>query len=598
MAIISRETIEQVNQASDIVSVVGEYVSLEQRGSSWWGCCPFHSEKTPSFSVTPDKNIYYCFGCHEGGNVIKFVMEMEKIKFPEAVTLLAKKAGVEVKFEDGGSDDSQRAVDNTKEMYIDLYNRVAGTFHYLLVQTNDGKFALDYIKKRGLTMETIEKFKLGYAPSDRHWLKRFLRSKNFGDDFLEKSGLFSEKYPDSAFFSDRLMFPIFDRRGQVVAFSGRFLRGNSEKSPKYINSRDLVQFKKGETLFAFNFAKTAIRSEKKVIICEGQMDCIAYHQCGINYAVAPGGTALTESQIKIVRGYVTTVYLSLDSDAAGQAATFKDILLCRSAGLEVRVISIEGGKDPAEIMCKYGSEKLAQAVAAAAADNEYLLSSLSRKYGISTPEGKASVARDFFSYVDSLRSEIEKTTNLERLGEVLGVSLDSIKKDFENRLRASQSAPVRRPAATDGGEKILKKDAELKILLACVTDTKNFSFLHDELTENDFESDGAKDMFRILEDCLEQNCLSQDKILACCDNPEYMRIMVEAINSNEFGGDTEKFVKDGVSFIKRRSLEKQRNFLSDEMKKYNTNSSEGQMILRELFAKKLELDMKLNGKVR
>ena len=598
MAIISQETIDQVNQSSDIVSVVGEYVQLEQRGASWWGCCPFHSEKTPSFSVTPDRNMYYCFGCHEGGNVVKFVMEMEKMKFPEAVTFLAKKANIEMKFESGGGDNLQREVDNTKDLYIDLYNRVAGSFHYLLVQTAEGKFALDYIRKRGLSMETIEKFKLGYAPQDRFWLKRFLKSKNFGDDFLAKSGLFSEKYPDAAFFSDRLMFPIFDRRGQVVAFSGRFLRGDAEKSPKYINSRDLIQFKKGETLFAFNFAKTAIHSQKKVIICEGQMDCIAYHQCGVQYAVAPGGTALTESQVKIVKGYAKTVYLSLDSDAAGQAATFKAIVLCRSLGLEVRVIRIEGGKDPAEVMNKFGAEKLVEAVEKASADNEYLLSSLSKKYGISTPEGKAAVAMDFFLYVDCIQSEIEKTTNLERLGEFLSVPLDSIKKDFSNHLRSAKPVQQKRQAEPGTGAQVLRKDAEVKLILACITDTKNFAFLRGELTENDFESLSAKELFKILEDCFEQGCLTQEKILACCDNGEYMRIVAEAISSDEFSGDMEKFVKDGVSFIKRRSLEKQRTFLSDEMKKYNTNSSEGQMIVRELFARKLEIDRKLNGKVR
>ena len=598
MAMISQETIDQVNRASDIVSVVGEYVQLERRGASWWGCCPFHSEKTPSFSVSPERNMYYCFGCHEGGSVVKFVMEMEKMKFPEAVALLAKKANVEMAFEGGGN--PQRELDNTKELYVDLYSRVAGTFHYLLVQTEEGKFALDYIQKRGLTMDTIEKFRLGYAPADRLWLRKFLRSKSFGDEFLSKSGLFSGKRPDAAFFCDRLMFPIFDRRGQVVAFSGRFLRGDAEKSPKYINSRDLPQFKKGETLFAFNFAKAAIRAEKKVIICEGQMDCIAYHQCGILYAVAPGGTSLTESQIRIVKGYARTVYLSLDGDAAGQAATFRDIMLCRSFGLEVRVITMEGAKDPAEVMVAFGAAKLEEAVARALPDNEYLLSSLSRKHGVSTPEGKAAVAMEFFSYLDCIQSEIEKATNLERLGEFLSVPLDSIRKDFSGRLRAAAGpAQVRRSVAPpEGVARAPKKDAELKLILACVTDTKNFALLRGELSEGDFESPSARELFKILEECFGKGCLTQEKILSCCDNPEHMRLIAEAVSSREFSGDMDRFVRDGVSVMTRRALEKQRTFLSDEMKKCDTGSSEGRMILRELFAKKLEIDRKLTGKVR
>lgn len=596
MAIISQETIDNVNQSSDIVSVISEYVQLERRGAQWWGCCPFHSEKTPSFSVTPEKNMYYCFGCHEGGNVVRFVMEMEKMKFPEAVQYLAKKANVEIKYVDGKFDDSERKVDNSKELYIELYNRVAGTFHYLLTQTESGKFALDYIKKRGLSMETIEKFKLGYAPSDRLWLKKFLKSKNFTDEFLQKSGLFSEKYPDIAFFSDRLMFPIFDRRGQVVAFSGRFLRGDPQKSPKYINSKDLIQFKKGETLFAFNFAKTSIHAEKKVIICEGQMDCIAYHQCGINYAVAPGGTALTEEQIKLVKGYAKTILLSFDSDNAGQNATYRAILMCRAQDLEVRVISIEDGKDPAEIMNKFGPEKLTVAVNNAKLDNEHILTFLAQKYALSTPEGKTRIALEFFPYIDSLQSEIQKETNLERLSEFLGISLDFIRKDFLNREQAVNRVQIKRSDESEDDIQIHKKDAELRVMLAAITDTKFFTLLHEELAENDLETPAAKKLFSIMEDCFQRDCLSQENILSNCDNHNFQKVIVESIHSKEFCGDTERIIKDGVHFIKRRSLEKQRNFLLDEMKRCNTDTSEGKMIFDELFVKKLDIDQKLKGK--
>ena len=316
--LISQQTIESVQNVSDIVAVVGEYTKLERRsGNDWWGCCPFHNEKTASFHVDGDKKFYYCFGCHAGGDIIKFMMEMEKISYTDAVRSLAKRAVIEVVYADGQLPEHSRN-DDLKDSYIDLYERTATLFHYLLTQTDGGKPALAYITGRGLTLDIINKFKLGYAPTNRRWLKTFLLKKNFSEDFLNNSGLFSKKYPDISFFSDRLMFPIFNRRGQCVALGGRILNG---EGPKYLNSGDLIQYKKGETLYAFNFAKNAIREEKKVIFCEGYMDCIAYHQCGITYAVAPLGTALTEDQLKIVHGFADTVLLSFDSDGAGQNAT-------------------------------------------------------------------------------------------------------------------------------------------------------------------------------------------------------------------------------------------------------------------------------------
>ena len=268
---ISNDTIEAILNTTDIVSVVGEYTKLERRsGNDYWGCCPFHGEKTASFHVDADKKFYHCFGCHKGGNVINFVMDMEKLSYVDTLQALARKAGIQIKYQDGykPNPDYEKKNDEIAQ-YIELYERTASMFHYMLTETEQGKNALDYITKRGVTLEIINKFKLGYAPADRYWLKKFLRKKNFSDDFLSKSGLFSKNYPDVSFFSDRLMFPIFNRRGQVVAFGGRILHPQGENDRKYLNSGDLIQYKKRETLFAFNFAKKAIRENKKVIFCEG-----------------------------------------------------------------------------------------------------------------------------------------------------------------------------------------------------------------------------------------------------------------------------------------------------------------------------------------
>ena len=589
---IQKETIDAVTRTADIVSIVGEYVPLTRKGSSWWGCCPFHKEKTPSFSVTPDKNMFYCFGCHKGGDVIKFVMEMEKQSYPEAITALAKKAGIEIKYEEGYNPDAAKK-DTTKDELIQLYDRVATMFHYLLTQTEGGKFAFEYTTKRGLTADTIAKFKLGYAPADRRWLKNFLRKKNFSDDFLAKSGLFSKNYPDVAFFSDRLMFPIFNRRGQCVAMGGRLLRG---EGPKYLNSGDLIQYQKGETLYAFNFAKNAIRQEKKVIFCEGYMDCIAYHQCGIEYAVAPLGTALTEEQVKLVQGFVDTVLLSFDSDGAGQTATWKAILLCRKHDLTVKVIRLRGAKDPAEIMLNFGKETLTADVNNAILDSDYLLDSLSHSYPIDTPEGKTKACLAFFPYIDALQTDIHKESCLEQLGQVFNISPEAVRRDFNNRERVRERLEQRQTDAGQIKQQDIKLDAEIRAVLAIITDTNQFELMRRELTESDFENPVAKKIFIILEECYRESDLSFSTILARCEEENLQQMITSAVASGEFSQHTEQMVTDSIALIKKNSLEKQRNSLLNRIRLLNPSTQEDKAMLDELIAQKMDIDNRLSKK--
>ncbi|MBO6218861.1 MAG: DNA primase [Treponema sp.] len=595
--IISQETKDAVLSAADIVSVVSDYVQLENRGNQWWGCCPFHHEKTPSFSVTPDKNMYYCFGCHEGGDAIKFVMEMEKIRFPEALKLLARKFGVEVRYSNNFVPGAEKP-DNSKELYIDLYNRVADMFHYGLVKTEAGKFALDYITKRGISMETIEKFKLGYSPADRQWLKKFLKSKNFSDEFLANSGLFSKKYPDIAFFSDRLMFPIFDRRGQAVAFGGRFLRGDPEKSPKYLNSGDLIQYKKGETLYAFNFAKNAIRENKKVIFCEGYMDCVAYHQCGINYAVAPLGTALTDDQIKLVRGFADTILLSFDSDGAGQAATQRAILMCRRQGLTVKIIRLHNAKDPAEIMVNFGAETLTNEVNNAILDSDYLLSFLSQKYQKDTPEGKSKFALEFFPYIDALQTDIQKESSLVLLGQTLNISLEAIKRDFNNRedvKKRTLNTPTESRAPVQDQVVV---NAEFRAVLAVLSDTNQFELMQSRLTESDFENPSARTLFLILKECYRAGDLSFVSVLSHCEHDGIKQKITESVSKGEFSQYTAQSVADSIEWLEMQSLERKKKSILEQMGVLQSQLSlpANQELMTKLFEEKKRIDEKLNKK--
>ena len=591
MAKISSSTIDEVNDRTDLVSLIGEYTRLERRGTDWWGCCPFHNEKTPSFHVVPSRKMYHCFGCGQGGSAINFVMEVEKLGFMDAVVQLAKRSGVEVIYE-GNNVVEENPLEKKKDEIFDLYSRTSGTYHYFLTETDMGKFAYDYLISRGVTPEIIKKFQLGYSPADRTWLKKFLLSKNYSNEFLNESGLFSKKYPDISFFSDRLMFPIFNRKNQVVAFGGRLLHGDG---PKYLNSGEMLQYKKGETLYAFNFAKESIRKEKAVIFCEGYMDVIAYHQAGITNAVAPLGTALTEDQVRIISSFVDTVYLSFDSDEAGQNATFKAILLCRKMDLPVKIIKLEGGKDPSEILNKFGSQSLTNAINDAIIDTDFLLSVLATRYNIGTPDGRTQASLAFFSYVDSLSSDIQKDTCLEKLCQAYNLKPEAVKADFNNRDKARNK--LRTPSINSNEKAKLPEkivlNAETRAMLAVIANVDYFSMMRSSLSVDDFEDVLARDMFIALEECYREGSMSYDNFLSKCTDERVQLIVSQSVTSGEFAINSEKTVEDCIWLIRKNSLERKRDRLLNQIRQCQGNTLEEQQKLNLLLNEKMSIDLEL-----
>ena len=588
---ISSDTIEKVNNSTDIVALVGEYTKLTQRGNEWWGCCPFHHEKTPSFHVVPERKMCHCFGCGAGGGVINFFMEMEKYSFMEAVEILAKKAGIEVIYE--GSAEYVPQKNNQREEYINLYNRTADLFRFFLTQSEMGKTALNYLKERGVSQEIAEQFKLGYAPKDRRWLKQFLLSKNFSNDFLNNSGLFSQKYPDVAFFSDRLMFPIFDRNGNVVAFGGRILSGDG---PKYINTKETDTYKKGLTLYGFNFARAEIRSKKSVIICEGNMDVIAYHQAGISNAVAPLGTAFTEDQAKMLSGFIDTVYLSFDSDSAGQKATVKAILMCRKLGLSVKIIRITGGKDPSEILLKFGSEALTNMVSHAIIDFDFLLYKLRQEYPVDKPEGKIRACLEIFPYIDALQSDIQKESCLEQLAQFFALKVENVKSDYLNRKDAEERSQVTDRESKANINRDIKLDAELRAVLAVTVNLKYFKLMRSQLSADDFENENAKELFIMLEECFREGVESSDNILSKCSSPGLKKLITEAFMSGEFSGEENKVelaVTQSINTLKKNSLVRQSDRLLNKIRSFTANTPEENRILADMLSEKMSIDSEL-----
>ena len=572
MAKISSTTIDDVNAKSDFVSLVSEYVALEKRGGEYWAKCPFHTDKTPSFHIIPDKHMYKCFSCGRGGSVINFYMEMEKLSFPDAVLQLAKKYGIEVVFD--GNDTYVPENTNKREEYVELYNRLADTYRYFLTQTDMGKFANDYLESRGVSKEIADKFKIGYSPADGRWLKTFLKSKNYTDEFLAQTGLFSKNYPDFSFFRDRLMFPIFDRRGDVVAFSARFLRGDPEKSGKYINTSETVHYKKGETLFGFNFAKNEIRTTKKVIICEGNLDVIAYHQAGITNAVASCGTALTENHIKMLAGFADTVYLSFDSDNAGIEATRKAILMCRKAELSVKVVKLEGGKDPSEILQKFGKNYLTDAINGAILDADFLLSVLAKRYDIATLDGKRQASFQFFEYIRVLKSQIQQETCLNQLCQTYNLQPEAVRKDFENQNSSQEKQSISSEENYKDTRKAIEYNAEIRAVLAVVSNMESFAFMRSELTVDDFEDRVAKDMFIALEECYREGSESFDSFISHCTDERVKELATQSIVNKEFSKNFDKTLQDCIKTIRRNSLKRRRDSLKMKVRQIVGNTLE------------------------
>ena len=595
---ISQDTIERIRQSADIVSIISNYTNLTQKGAQYWGCCPFHNEKTPSFTVDPIKKFYHCFGCGVGGDAVKFLMEMEKLSYPEALQELAKRHNIEITYE-GGSFVPQKK-DDDLDTIREVYNRITSTFHYFLTQTPQGKSALEYIKGRGLTDETLAKFKLGYAPADRFWLKKFLKEKNYSDAFLEKTGLFSKKYPDLCIFAGRLIFPIFDRKGEAVAFGGRIL-GDGE--PKYLNSPELAHYHKRETLYAFNFAKNAIHQQKTAILCEGYMDVIAYHQCGVNIAVAPLGTSLTEQQLKILQGFCDTILLSFDSDGAGQKATKRAILMCRQFNLTTKIIRLEGGKDPAEIMIKFGAETLTKQVQNAILDSDFLLSKIKAQYPSESPEDKTKAALAFFPYVDSLQSDIQKESSLDQLARAFNLKPEAVRKDFNNRSQARSRLESRSKEPEGAKKQAVKLNAEVRAVLAVLSNPEEYVKMRAELTSDDFEDPLAKDLFIKMEERYKQGNLSFMSVIEQCGE-DVQRLVTAVTASGEFSKKEsqseadwteiiDRVVLDSIRLIKRNALERQRKKLNERLRDFTPTTSDDKNYLDTLVSEISQLDIKI-----
>ena len=512
MARFSDDFIQQIRDHNDVESVIGSYIDLKRRGKNLVGLCPFHNEKTPSFTVYPETASYYCFGCGAGGEVINFVRNIENLDFVEAVKLLADRAGLKLPETDNFDD-------TVAKMRRRIYeaNREAARFYHETLFTEKGKPQLDYLLGRGVSPKMIKHFGLGAAPDDWHALAEHLKNKGFNRDELVAANLLrsSEKngkhyYYDA--FRAKVMYPVIDLRGNVVAFGGRVL---DNSKPKYINTSDTLVYKKSNELFALNFAKNG--NDRKLILCEGYMDVIALHQAGYENAVAGLGTALTPEQVSLISRYADEVALCYDSDEAGQKAVRAAMALFSKTGVKVKVIRLEGGKDPDEIIKKHGPESFGKLLGKADNDTEYKLSKLREKYIVETDDGKLNFLREavkVLAFCDS----IERDVYAMRLSDELNVGKDAILQQI-NEARRKESYRKNKAELSTARKKIQDLDiaadpqrlkniraakAEDTILVTLLNNASFYKNFKDRLSEDVFITPVNKHLLEIIIKRLEE----------------------------------------------------------------------------------------------
>ena len=556
---LSDSFLEQLRANTDIESVISPYVNLRRRGKNLVGLCPFHNEKTPSFTVYPENGSFYCFGCGVGGDVITFVRRMENLDYMEAVKQLADRAGMALP-EDGYDDTLAK-----KRTAVLAANRAAAKFFHSQLFTDRGRHALNYFLDRGLTMETIRHFGLGFAPDDWRALKNHLNEQGFDDILLESANLLrrSDKngkvsYYDN--FRNRVMFPIIDPRGNVIAFGGRVL---DDSKPKYINTSDTLVYKKSNGVFALNFAKNG--NDGKLIIAEGYMDVIALHQAGFTNAVACLGTALTKEQANLLSRYADEIILSYDADEAGQKATARALGIFGTTGMEIKVLRLTGGKDPDEIIKKYGAQRFRDIINGAANDTEYRL--LRARQGIdpSTDDGKVKYLSAATEVLAWIPSPVEVDVYASRLANELGVDKLAIesqvkyKREGLRKRRMAQREQDQKRLLINGqntknperSQHLRAAKAEETLIASLMRNPDFYNKLKDELSADYFVTALNRRIFSVILSRLDEGGNTEPYFLSSAFTPDEMdeverifRSAAQLSNTVEEGADCIKILKE------------------------------------------------------
>lgn len=554
----SDNTLETIKSRLRLSDVIGSYVKLTKSSSAkddFKACCPFHHEKTPSFLVHDDKGFYKCFGCQKSGNMFTFVMEMDHVSFPEAVELLAKKAGVELKEE---TEKERKEYDKLVALQ-DIYNRIARSYRHILLNDKSAAKAREYISNRHINNEISEKFMLGYAFNDPVWLYNLLKNNDYSDDLIKQTGLFSKTYEKLPLFRNRILFPIRSWQGNVVAFSGRDLTGESKA--KYINSPETPLYSKRNLLFGFFESLAEIKQKDAVYICEGNFDVISLHQAGITNACAPLGTAFTNEQAKLIKRYCKRINFLFDSDAAGQNATKKAIMIAQENDLECYVVKpFVNAKDASQMLEEQGEEKLKESCKNTEPAFSYLVHLAVNMYNTRTPKGKLSVFKEVSPYLDATRYEIERQGYIKYLSEILQIKEEEILNDYSKQKHISSYEDGVNIEPEKINVKMIKKTPELDALLLLINNRESFDLFRKQVRINSLDDVNAKKLYTVLEDA-ERECIRSDEnILEMIDDLQLKNIVSASMNDGLYNKiNVKDAIDSAVLSINLRELIEKRN---------------------------------------
>ncbi len=569
----SDDIIEEVRQKNDIVDVVSQYVKLTRKGSSYFGLCPFHNEKTPSFSVTPGKQMYYCFGCGAGGNVFNFIMEYENYTFGEALKYLADRAGVELPQIEYSKEVREKAQERAELLEI---NKQAAQYFYYQLRTEKGAQGYQYLTGRGLSEETMRKFGLGYSDKFGGGLYQFLKSKGYGDDRLRESGLFNvdERHGMYDKFWNRVIFPIMDVNNRVIGFGGRVM---GDGKPKYLNSPETKIFDKSRNLYGLNVARTTRR--KYLILCEGYMDVISMHQAGFTNAVASLGTALTSGHASLLKRYTQEVLLLYDSDEAGVRAALRAIPILREAGVNSRVVNLRPYKDPDEFIKNLGAEAFEERLEQASDSFMFRVSIAESEFPMEEPQGQNRFFERCAEMLLELKDELERNLYIEAIVKKYrgqyGISVEDLRKRV-NTLALKGTPAERRiqPKKSQEGAPKKKKDsasdqAQKLMLTWIVTYPKIFDKVAQYLTPEDFVVPLYREVAQMLFSQREEGEVNPARLLNSFTDSEEQREVASLFNATihlETPKEQDQAFADTLLRIKTESLaERNRNWNPTDM---------------------------------
>ena len=551
------EVIEEIRMINDIVEVVSGYVKLQKKGSSYFGLCPFHNEKSPSFSVSPGKQIYYCFGCGAGGNVISFVMQYENYTFQEAVKFLAQKAGIQLP--EAEYSEETRKKENKRARLLQV-NKEAATYFFHQLRSENGRAGWQYLKKRELSDETIRKFGLGFANMTSNDLVKFLKSKGYEDEVIRDAGLatFDEKFGFHDKFWNRVMFPIQDINHRVIGFGGRVM---GDGKPKYLNSPETPVFDKSRNLYGLNIARTARKNQ--IILCEGYMDVITMHQAGFSQAVASLGTAFTEGQASLLKRYTDEVILSYDSDGAGVTAALRAISILKEAGMTGRVLNLEPYKDPDEFIKNCGQEAFQKRLDEAENTFFFEIRMLQKDYNMQDPESKTKFYREIARKLCGFSEEVERENYIQAVAQRYQISVENLRRlVLSYAMQTGYAQPVERPKSgirkKNTAEEGVRRSQRL--LLTWLTDMPSlYPKIKKFITPEDFTEELYRRVAEKLFDQLERKTMDPAGIIGMFEEEEEQRMAAEVFSTKltqlSNRQEREKAFHDIVLAVKENSYE-------------------------------------------